>query len=122
MFSRSATSAVDAFLQLLGWQAKDGKAFDFAFEPLGVVCDLRELAHGRVLFSNRPERIDELLSTVDRLSTTGSLDRAVASQLRGRIQFAGGQVYAKVGAVSFALLGKVADKAYASARECRDVS
>ena len=99
----------DQVLDLLGWDTK--KQIDFApsFDVLGVVCDLSSSTTDCVRFRNKPKRLEELQSDIDRVVSTGYIRRGEARSLRGRFQFARGQTFGRCGAVAMKMLGLIAD-------------
>ena len=90
---------IKTFSRLLGWQfAEDGpkaEGFCKTFSSLGVRVDLHQFTAGRVQFSNTPNRKDELAKTIDSASSTKMLGHKDAQRLRGRMQFATGQIFGR---------------------------
>ena len=86
---------------MLGWQfAEDGpKApppFGQLLSALGVTMDVSRSQHGLVLVDNAPSRRHELAATIEAILETKHLKRIDAFRLRGRMQFASGQLFGSV--------------------------
>ena len=96
------TERVVALLfDLLGWDfARDGdKALPFGpnFGALGIQIDLSCFDRGFAEFSNTEKRRAELGLLVDSVLSARTLSQADALKLRGRLQFADGQLFGRVG-------------------------
>ena len=105
-FGRGAGSThlqhtVEAFFKLLGWGfAESGdkaQPFALSFHALGIKVDLSKFCEGSVLFSNTEKRISELRDTFQKILETGLLPQSFALKLRGRMQFADGQLFGRTG-------------------------
>ncbi|CAE7624993.1 unnamed protein product [Symbiodinium sp. CCMP2592] len=105
-FSRKAGSkhlqrTIEAFFKLLGWSfAEDGdKACPFAldFQALGIKISLSRFTDGTVFFCNTERRVLELKQTLQQVLDSGFLPQALALKLRGRMQFADGQLFGRTG-------------------------
>ena len=96
----SVTKAVHVFFRLLGWRyAEEGpKAppFHELFNALGISIDVSNLHRDRVLFDNTESRKRELLLMIEEILTSGTLSRASALRVRGRLQFASGQLFGRI--------------------------
>ena len=94
----------EGFLRLLGWQVSDkpGKCKPFAkvYEALGVVVDLSRSVANEVLIRNKESRIVALEVQVADIVSTGVCSQARANSLRGVFQFAEGQLYGRVAALT----------------------
>ena len=112
------TGCVQLFFKLVGWRfaATGPKAPDFAeiFSALGVSVNVSGLGEGSVLLDNTENRKLELLSTIDKVVASGTLPKRDALKLRGRLQFASGQVF---GRIARAALSAVTAHAYSSGGE-----
>ena len=101
------------FLDLLVWTfARDGaKAPPFADKcsTLGVVIDVSELHRGRLTVDNSERRKKELSSSIFNILSSGHMSTSDALRLRGRMQFASGQLYARSVRVC---MGQVTNHAY----------
>eukprot|EP00435_Cladocopium_sp_Y103_P018570 s3790_g4.t1 len=98
--SRTAAS-IELFFDLLGWQfARDGdkaQAFGPNFGALGIQIDISNFELGYVEFSNTEKRKAELQDLVSHILDSGELSHADALKLRGRLQFADGQLFGRIG-------------------------
>jgi len=88
-------------LYLLGLQvAREGqKAIKFCscFYALGATTDLNVFHQGFLHFANTKKRAAELAETIGKTANSGHLSQAEALKLRGRRQFADGQLFGHVG-------------------------
>ena len=93
------TSYIPRFFELLGWLFADtgSKAIGFAksFSSLGVQVDLAHFTSGRVEFTNTPARVEELTSAIATVLEEKTLPTKEAQRLRGRMQFASGQLFGR---------------------------
>ena len=93
--------AIKAFLFILGWSfATDGEKFmhfSEVFTALGVTICLSESLDGRLTISNTAKRVSELAHVIQGILDDGFLPCGLALKLRGRMQFADGQVYGRAG-------------------------
>ena len=89
------------FLELLGWQfAVDGdKASEFShqFTALGIVVNLENFSAGFVEFCNTSKRSDELSNAIQGFIDSGTMSLLESQRLRGRMQFADGQLFGRIG-------------------------
>ena len=94
-------AAVELLFDLLGWRfAQEGdKAmpFDSIFGALGIQVDLSGFSKGFVEFSNTEKRKHDLNEMVLEVLTSGVLSPTEALKLRGRLQFADGQLFGRLG-------------------------
>lgn len=94
-------SSVALFFDLLGWRfARDGdksKAFDYEFGALGIQVSLKNFSRGWVEFGNTDNRISEVCGIIDGVVASGELSYKDAIRLRGRLQFADGQLFGRLG-------------------------
>ena len=108
-------NCVRAFFFLLGWQfsSSGDKHMDFSevFTALGVTVQLSACSDGRLMISNTTRRIRELVDAIQSIIASGSLGKAQALKLRGRMQFAEGQLFGRVGRLC---LRAVSDHAYSA--------
>ena len=96
--SNMVSQVLDSFFKLLGWKVAEDKDCDFAaaFSALGIRVALDRLPEGVVTFANAQGRIEELSKSLgdllrDRRATAKSIER-----LRGRMLFAGGQLFGRL--------------------------
>ena len=89
-----------AVFRMLGWKfAEDGpKAppFSPAVTALGVSVGVSDLHQGLVLIDNTEKRALELLDTISSVIQSGRMTKKEALRLRGRMQFASGQIFGRV--------------------------
>ena len=94
-------STVELLFDLLGWRfAQEGdKALPFGsvFGALGIQIDLSGFARGFIEFSNTDKRKEDLRILIASILNSGSLTQAEALKLRGRLQFADGQLFGRLG-------------------------
>jgi hypothetical protein len=109
ILTEHSQSLIDRILELLGWTTKTQQEFAPSFDVLGVVCDLSKSSTGCVTFTNKPKRLEELRTDVERIVASGILRRSEARSLRGRVLFARGQTFGRCGAVALRFLGVLAD-------------
>ena len=87
-------SAVSAVLNCLGfWRDTEGKKqlkFDSSFIALGALIDLRDLASGEFVVSNKPGRVDKLIGLLRQARQEGRIPPEVASVIQGHLTFASG--------------------------------
>ena len=99
--SRSTELSVVALFKLLGWAfAESGKKcvpFDSQCSALGVVFDLSESESKVCKVSNTLRRVEELASDILAVISVGHIGRVDAQKLRGRMQFAEGQLFGRIG-------------------------
>ena len=107
------TSCVQMFFRLLGWAfAETGpKAPEFGevFLALGVQINVERLSAGSVSICNTASRCEELIVALTKILETGNLGKQEALRLRGRLQFACGQLFGRVAKTA---LGVVTNHAY----------
>jgi hypothetical protein len=109
-------ATVELLFDLLGWDfAQEGdKALSFgpSFGALGIQIDLSEFERGFIEFSNTDKRKQDLKSLVSTIVSTGELSQAEALKLRGRLQFADGQLFGRLGKLC---LKEITSHAFSSA-------
>ena len=107
--------AVELLFDLLGWSfARDGdKALPFGlcFSALGISIDLTGFSSGFVEFSNTEKRKIELKELIGSILQAGVLSLPEALKLRGRLQFAEGQLFGRIGKLC---LKEITDHAFTS--------
>eukprot|EP00438_Fugacium_kawagutii_P025712 Skav210468 [mRNA] locus=scaffold737:33999:35231:+ [translate_table: standard] len=101
--SSNTTSTVSLFFKLLGWViAEDGsKASDFAKDmtALGTCVNFSKSSEGCIAFSNTEKRVHELVTAITSFLDSGAMTVVEAQRLRGRMQFADGQLFGRVGSL-----------------------
>lgn len=92
----SARSTAEQFLDLVGWRysLKEAKRIPMAanFDVLGVSVDLSSSRSGLVVLRNKESRVKQIRQEVTEIINAGTFPMAVASSLRGRLQFAESQI------------------------------
>ena len=92
------TDMVITFLfTTLGWKLSSEKWVDFnpVCKVLGVQLDLTSACFGNAAMSNTPERTAELITDISYILAAGCMSRKEAERLRGRLQFASGQIFGR---------------------------
>ena len=99
--TRSTELAASALFELLGWDyAREGRKclpFKRACEALGVIFNLEFSGNGTCRIFNTAARIEELDTEIERVVTANCISQLEAQRLRGRMQFAEGQLYGRTG-------------------------
>ena len=94
-------ASISLLFDLLGWRfAREGdKAFPFGghFNALGIRISLEHFESGRVEFSNTENRVLEVCGIIKQVLESGRLESKQAVRLRGRLQFADGQLFGRLG-------------------------
>lgn len=98
--AKPIAQTVDVFFKLLGWRhAEDSRKappFQAIFGALGVSGNVTVLHRGSVLFDNTGSRKRELLTMINEILELDTLPRAHALRVRGRLQFASGQLFGRI--------------------------
>ena len=88
---------MEFILQSLGWRfAAEGKKAEPhmpCFKVLGVLLDMTESSKGKVVVSNKPERINDLVQIMVDILDKGYLTGSEAASLHGQLNFTQGQCY-----------------------------
>ena len=71
--------------------------FSSSFQALGIQVELDRFNLGVITFANTAKRASELIGVIDAVLTKGSMSQAESLRLRGRMQFAEGQVFGRIG-------------------------
>jgi len=94
-------ASIELLFDLLGWDfARDGEkalAFDQFFGALGIHVGLSNFDRGFVEFSNTEKRKLELKELISSILEAGFLSLPDSLKLRGRLQFAEGQLFGRIG-------------------------
>ena len=92
---------ISAFFYLRGWgfssEGEKDMEFSQIFTALGVTIDLSACLDGRLRIANTAKRVAEVLEFISRILEEGALPTPLALKLRGRLQFADGQLLGRVG-------------------------
>ena len=96
----SADTTVRSMFKLLGWsfaiEERKNKPFAKTFSFLGVVANLSKLHEGKVIFSNKADRIVEIVDTLRKIIDRGTCSQPEMASLRGRCAFAAAQVFGRL--------------------------
>ena len=88
---------MEFILEALGWRfASEGRKAEPplpCFKVLGVLMDMSQTSTGKIVVSNKPERIADLVRTMGDILDKGYLSGSAASSLHGQLNFAQGQYY-----------------------------
>ena len=99
--ANNTEASVALLFDLLGWQfAREGeksKPFGYSFSALGIHVSLDNFTQGWVEFSNTESRITEVCAIIRTIVESGELSYKDAIRLRGRMQFADGQLFGRLG-------------------------
>ena len=99
--SRCTETTIEALFKLLGWFfAEEGdKCLPFGnmCDALGVSFDLSSSSSGFAAVRNTDSRVQELCSDLRATISDGKLSAKQAQRLRGRMQFAEGQLFGRTG-------------------------
>ncbi|CAE7599568.1 unnamed protein product [Symbiodinium sp. CCMP2592] len=98
--------AISSLSRLLGWKVSEDKDKPFAesFAALGVRVSFERFLQGEVLFHNTEKRILEVSATLRRAADDPALTQKDLSRIRGRMVFAGGQLFGRAGRLCVAAL------------------
>ena len=106
--ARSVDHTVKSVFKLLGWKfAEDGpKAppFNAKLNALGVCLDVTNLHVGTVSVDNTESRRTELAGLIGGILHAKELKRLEALKLRGRMQFASGQIFGRASKKSLSVV------------------
>lgn len=95
--ARHTDLIISSMFCLLGWKLSSDKLIDYStvFKVLGVEFDLTMSGSGLSAVSNTVERVRELSELLAEITSTKTLKRADGERLRGRLQFASGQLFGR---------------------------
>ncbi|CAE7272721.1 unnamed protein product [Symbiodinium sp. CCMP2592] len=104
--AKAVDLAISSLFRLLGWKVSEDKDKPFAesFAALGVRVSFERFLQGEVLFHNTEKRILEVSATVRRAADDPALTQKDLSRIRGRMVFAGGQLFGRAGRLCVAAL------------------
>lgn len=106
--ARHTDLVIMSMFNLLGWKLSSGKLIDYhtMCKVLGVEFDFKFAGEGLVAVRNREDRTKELCDKLDLILDTNILKRAGGERLRGRLQFASGQLFGRSARNSLRTLSK----------------
>ena len=95
--SRHTDLIIAAVFSILGWKLSVGKLVDYdtVCKVLGVQFDLNMSGCGMAFVCNTDDRVEELCEALDQVIKLGKLKRSEGERLRGRLQFACGQLFGR---------------------------
>ena len=112
---KSVSGCMCGLFKLLGWrfaeQGDKAKPFADTVAALGVTINVSALHHGLVTIDNTAHRKSEICSAIDNIISSGLLGKLEALRLRGRMQFASGQIF---GRLAKKVLAVITSHAYGS--------
>ena len=116
--SGTARDCAEGLLRALGWKfATEGKkALPFAdsFNVLGVSMHLQGTTQGFFELHNKPERVESLLHTVEKMLDAGKSSQALAASFQGQLSFAQGQFLGSELKPGMAYLSGIANSGWTS--------
>lgn len=106
--ARHTDLVIASMFNLLGWKLSSDKLIDYhtICKVLGVEFDLRMSGDGLSLVGNTEERVKELCESLDSILESKVLRRSEGERLRGRLQFASGQLFGRSARNTLRLLSK----------------
>lgn len=106
--ARHTDMIISSMFCLLGWKLSSDKLIDYSTmcKVLGVEFDLTMSGSGLSAVSNTAERVRELSGLLGEIIATKTLKRADGERLRGRLQFASGQLFGRKARNNLRLLSK----------------
>ena len=111
----SVDASVRCLLKSLGWRfAESGEKappFGEFVNALGVSIDVASMGSGKIQIDNTASRKAEISSVISAVIEGGCLPRAEALRLRGRLQFASGQLFGRLAKKALSI---VTEHAYCS--------
>ena len=110
---RHSDMIISMFFQLLGWRVSKDKLLDYSSccKALGILIDLKQASFGKVFFTNTDSRRSELLDALEKVLETGTLKPKDCERLKGRLQFASGQLFGRKARSCLKTLGLHSSKA-----------
>ena len=106
----SAKNTLEGMLNLLGWEVATTEAkckpAEVKFNSLGVEIDYAESVDRKVTIRPKEGRIKKILEEVMEILSEGQMDFKQALSVKGKLQFAEGQLYHRVTAVVCRLLSR----------------
>ena len=112
---KSVSGCMCGLFKLLGWrfaeQGDKAKPFADTVAALGVTLNVSSLHRGLVTIDNTAHRKNEICSAIENIISSGSLGKLEALRLRGRMQFASGQIF---GRLAKKVLAVITNHAYGS--------
>jgi hypothetical protein len=117
----SADATIKEVFGLLGWRLAEEKNKDFsaAFKALGVLFDFAKAEENVLTVRNTEARVKSVSDEADALLLKGSVTRAEAASLRGKLAFSEAQHWSRCGTMVTSALSEAAEIAGGSSRASR---
>ena len=95
--SRHLEVVISTFFNVIGWRVSEDKLlpYDTCCKVLGIRLDLKDFKLGIAALANTEKRQTELRQSLEEVIARGSLRKAEGEKLRGRMQFASGQLFGR---------------------------
>ena len=95
--SRHTDLVIASLFSILGWKLSLGKLVDYSTvcKVLGVEFDLNMSGCGLLFICNAEECVSGLCEALDKVIQTKRLKKSEGERLRGRLQFACGQLFGR---------------------------
>ncbi len=110
-YSELATNnrkSLHLLMDLLGWVYSSEPHKNLPFEPgynaLGATYDLSQSLGGHFLVKNKEGRVDDMMGMIETCLKRGCMHEGELSVIRGRLQFAEGQMFDRSSRVIMGLL------------------
>ena len=89
---------VSVFFRLLGWRVSSDKLLPYSSccKVLGIELDVGNAIRGYALLRNTLKRRNEIVASLEKVLAEGHIDAATLEKLRGRAQFASGQLFGRL--------------------------
>ena len=95
--SRHVEVVISTLFRVLGWDLSSDKLlpYDTCCKVLGIKIDTSEARLGMFKMENTLKRVSELVQSLDAVLASGKLSHSECEKLRGRLQFASGQLFGR---------------------------
>ena len=119
--ARHMDLVISIFMKLFGWDISSDKLCPYSTmcKVLGVRLDMSEARLGQVRFSNTESRREELIAELEAILERGSLNSRDCQRVRGRLQFATGQLFGRSARAALHVVSKHGSSGFAKLQsEC----
>ncbi|CAE7277481.1 unnamed protein product [Symbiodinium sp. CCMP2592] len=105
---RHVEVVISTLFRLLGWDLSLDKLlpYDVCCKVLGIKIDMAEARLGLFKLANTEKRVLELTAALDEVLLAGRLSHSDCERLRGRLQFASGQLFGRRAKVALRQLSR----------------
>ena len=112
---------ISVFFRLLGWRVSADKLLPYATccKVLGIELDVGNAIRGFCLLRNTEKRRNEIVASLEHVLATGRIDAATLERLRGRAQFASGQLFGRLARQALHCLSDRPNKDFSVSRRFR---